>query len=93
MLSWIRRKPIPHKGRLTPEFYRVYHYHSRKTAGSSLNAAFLSAFAGKCVTVKALAGAPKRRIVVEIGPAVGWYERLIKSGSFAYALHIRRSIH
>lgn len=67
-------------------YKRIYHYHIRKTGGTSLNQTFLASTGLPASELYAgLSRAPHFRIVVDDKIFVGWNRRLIEQGDYFYA--------
>lgn len=66
---------------------QVYHYHIRKTAGTSINFAFLRWSGAKSVSdfYESLAQKENHRLVANGKTFVGWNVQLIQGGRFSYA--------
>ena len=63
---------------------RVYHYHIRKTGGTSINHAFLSLLSRDSKAVY-LALAKKKKISFDVFSIIGWNKSMINSGKYLYA--------
>jgi hypothetical protein len=72
--------------RLTGDFRRLYHYHIRKTGGTSLNHMFLSLGGRPGQEVYAeTCQEPYRPVVVSDKIFLGWNQTLIERGDYFYA--------
>ena len=63
---------------------RIYHYHIRKTGGTSINHAFLSLFSRNSKAVY-LTLAKKQKISFSVFSICGWNKSIINSGRYLYA--------
>jgi hypothetical protein len=65
---------------------RIYHFHNRKTGGTSLNRTFLEFDGGDSLArYKSLAQAKKNKISVGGKVFIGWNKKLIEKGNYFYA--------
>ncbi len=69
------------------QFPPVYHYHIRKTAGTSINFAFLSQYGGNDTAAfyEKLAQKRNHRLIANEKVFVGWNKYLIEQGKYFYA--------
>ncbi len=65
----------------------IYHYHIRKTAGTSINFAFLAHYGGEDTEgfYQQLAQQENHRLIANDKVFVGWNTRLIQGGKYFYA--------
>lgn len=78
--------PPSHAARVGELWKRIYHYHIRRSGGSSLNFAFLSLGGENGVEVyRELTAAEPHRVVSGGRFFIGWERRLIEEGDYFYA--------
>ena len=72
-------------GNLGGGYDRIYHIHNRKTAGTSVNTAFLTAMTDVEDVYRNLVQSNDKVFVADGMPFVGWNRWLINRGAFCYA--------
>ena len=71
---------------VTSGYKRIYHYHVRKTGGTSINHMFLAlSGASGSQAFEALARSRDYRVTIDKKIFVGWNRRLIEQGNYYYA--------